>query len=64
MTTKKQKPLLPIKPYDDHINEHFTLYDNMPYSWDSDFERHLSLVSGNVIKGYRCKIKEPYKIDH
>lgn len=56
--------LSPHKPYDDNIWNRFTLYDNMPYVWDADSVRQLKLVSGNVIKGYRCRMKESYEIKH
>lgn len=64
MTKNNKQPLLPMKPYDDSVNEFFPLYDNMPFEWDTDCEKHLTLVSGNVIKSYRYKIKEPYRIQH
>lgn len=47
-----------LRPYDDSMWEHFHLYDNMPYTWNSDLEKHIALVSGNLIKGYRCNITE------
>ena len=64
MTKRSKQPLLPMKPYDDSSHEFITLYDNMPYEWDSDYEKHLTLVSGNIIKDYRCRTKEPYTIQH
>lgn len=64
MHRKNDLPSDPLRPYDDTSLDQFYLYDNMPYEWDSNFEKHLRLVSGNVIKGYRCKIKEPYEIKH
>lgn len=64
MSTLSINSLSPLKPYDENTIHHITLYDNMPYEWDTDNEKRLTLVSGNIIKGYRCKIKEPYKIKH
>ncbi len=64
MTSESKYDLSPLKPYDETMWENFTLYDNMPYVWDTDYERRLTLESGNLIKGYRCKIKEPYEIKH
>lgn len=64
MTKINKQLLLPIKPYDDTAHETFPLYDDMPYEWDSDCEKHLTLISGNIIKGYRCKIKELYTIQN
>ena len=53
-----------MKPYNDHTNENFSLYDNMPYQWDTNCDKNLTLVSGNLIKGYHCKIDQTYKIKH
>ncbi len=64
MTTKSNYSLSPLKPYSENMWDYFALYDNMPYEWDMDYEKRLTLVSGNVIKGYRCKIKDPYEIKH
>lgn len=55
--------LTPLKPYENK-QDYIALYDNMPFEWDPDNERQLTLESGNVIKGYRCKIMEPYEIKH
>lgn len=64
MSTLSNYSLSPLKPYDDIIYEQLSIYDSMPYEWDMNSERCLTLVSGNVIKGYRCKINEPYEIKH
>ncbi len=62
MATRKKTE--PMKPYNDHTNENFLLYDNMPYQWDTNCDKNLTLVSGNLIKGYHCKIDQTYKIKH
>ncbi len=64
MSTLSNYSLSPLKPYDEIIWEQSSIYDSMPYVWDMESERIFTLVSGNVIKGYRCRIKEPYKIKH
>lgn len=64
MTTKFDYSLSPVKPYEETMWDHYTLYDNMPYEWDTDNEKHLTYESGNIIKGYRCQTKEPYEIKH
>lgn len=54
----------PVKPYDESIWETWNMYDNMPYYWDPDLydTKKLTMESGNVIKAYRCLIKEPYEV--
>ena len=64
MSTLSNYSLSPLKPYDEFVWEQLSIYDKMPYEWDMDNERCLTLVSVNLIKGYRFKIKEPYKIKH
>lgn len=56
-----------LRPYDDSMWDKWSMYENMPYSWDPDLnvEKRLALESGNVIKGYRCNMKDkPYEIKH
>ena len=64
MENKSEYPLSPQKPYDETVWDQFDFYDNIPYMWDSDNERQISLVSGNVIKGYRCKLKDSYELKY
>lgn len=64
MTTNYDFSLSPHRPFDESMWDQFILYDNMPYTWSPDNEMHLTLESGNVIKGYRCRIQEPYEIKH
>ncbi|MBB2182553.1 hypothetical protein H0486_06665 [Lachnospiraceae bacterium MD1] len=56
----------PVRPYDDSMGDNWPLYDNMPYIFNSDsnMERKYVLESGNIIKSYRCKMKEPYEVKH
>lgn len=60
----KRLEAAPIKTYDDSIWNQFEMYDNMPYVWNSDLssEMILALESGNIIKAYRCIVKDPYEI--
>lgn len=64
MATESYYSLSSLKPYDETMWDYFPLYDNMPYEWNMENEKSIRLVSGNVIKGYRCKLKEPYQIKH
>lgn len=64
METKNGNTASPVKPYDDSMWDRFRMYDNLPYQWDSGNEKHLTRISGNVIKAYRCMIKEPYEVKH
>ncbi len=52
--------------YDNSVMEYNSMYDQMPFVWDSDLnvERIITKVSGNLIKFYRCKVKEPYELKH
>lgn len=64
MNTKKDMKTAPLKPYDDSMWDHWSIYDNVPYVRDLDLRTNINLsrVSGNVIKSYRCRIKEPYEV--
>jgi len=63
---KRDKRATSVKPYDDSITDHWSLYDSMPYIWDPDLniEKVFKIVSGNVIKAYRCKAMEPFEVKH
>jgi hypothetical protein len=64
--TKKAYYTTKVKPYDDSMWDQCKMYDSIPYVWDRDLydTRHLSIESGNIIKSYRCLIKEPYEVKH
>ncbi len=55
-----------MKPYDELIWEHWSMYDAMPYVWDPDLnvEKVFQFNSGNIIKAYRFQLDEPYEIKH
>jgi hypothetical protein len=61
---RKDKKTAPIKPFDDTIWEKWSIYDNAPYIQNVDMrsDNNFALVSGNIIKSYRCLIKEPYEL--
>lgn len=64
MDTNKPDRTAPLKPYDDSMWDCWGMYENMPYMWDPglNYDRRLTAVSGNIIKSYRCLIKEPYEV--
>jgi len=47
-------------PYDRALEEKISMYDKMPYNRDISLLNYdtLQLISGNIIKYYRCKLKE------
>lgn len=55
-----------VSPYDDSAWEHYSMYDNMPYVWDPDLNAMniFTIVTGNLIKSYRCVMKDPLEIKH
>ena len=64
MDTKKVNKFPPVRPYDQTLEEHWAMYDRMPYERDSDIcsEKDIAMESGNMIKAYRCLIKDPFEI--
>lgn len=66
MDNKKGQQTAQLRPYDDTGWDRWSMYDNMPYVWDPDLcdIKRLALESGNIIKGYRCIMKEPYVVNH
>lgn len=64
MDGKKIKITAPIQPFDVTYGEFMNMYDNMPYV------RNVALCSddmvrkesGNIVKFYRCALKEACKI--
>lgn len=66
MNTIATKKDMPVKPYEDTMWDQFSMYEKMPYIWNSDFnaDRVLRRESGNIIKAYRCKIEEPFEVKH
>jgi hypothetical protein len=64
--TKLKENAAQLKPFDDSMWDRWSMYNNMPYVWDPDLNVELtySKVSGNVIKSYRCQIKEPFELKH
>lgn len=66
MEVKKEERTAPVNPYDESMWDRWNMYDNMPYIWDPDLcdARRLAAESGNIIKSYRCLIKEPFEVKH
>lgn len=66
MSAKNEKDNIQAKPYDDSLWDRYSMYDKMPYTWDPDLnvEKIFHRFSGNVIKAYRCMIKEPFEVKH
>jgi hypothetical protein len=66
VNTKNEERATQLKPYDNTMWEHWSMYDNMPYNWDPDLnvEKIFKYISGNIIKSYRCKLDEPYELNH
>jgi len=56
------------KPYDISLYNQgqFSMYDNLPYVSNKEIcnKDNLKLFSGNIIKYYRCLMKEPYEVKH
>lgn len=53
------------QPYDSTLEENMSMYDKLPYKRNADMcnASTLALVSGNLIKFYRCNYHEPREID-
>lgn len=51
-------------PYDYTLEEKISMYDLMPYNRDNTLCNGdtLGLISGNIIKYYRCKLVETVSI--
>ncbi len=66
MEVNKKENTASVKPYDDSMWDRWNMYDNLPYVWDPDVcdTKKLATESGNIIKAYRCLIKEPYEVKH
>lgn len=55
-----------LRPYDAAGEYNLTMYDHLPYDRDLSLcnSDAIMMESGNIIKYYRCAMKEPYTIDH
>lgn len=53
-------PKLVSQKYDEAMDYHITMYDNLPYKRDPDFcgIQQVALYSGHIIKYYLCLNKE------
>lgn len=54
-----------LKPFDNTLMDDLCMYDKMPYSSNYDLcnSNTVGLESGNLLKSYRVKEKEPYIIE-
>lgn len=66
MSDDNEKQFAPLPPYDESLEESYNLYDKMPYELDINLcGRHgIKMNSGNLLKYYRCKTKETYKVNN
>lgn len=66
MKAKNEMNKPPVRPYDDSMWDRYSLYDMMPYVWDPDLnvEKVFVKVTGNIIKGYRCKTIETFEVNN
>lgn len=62
MDALQDKGSKPLRPYDKSLEDNLKMYDNMPYNRDANLCNYeaIALVSGNLIKGYRCNMRDPY----
>lgn len=53
------------QPYDATLEENMSMYDKLPYKRNEDMcnASTIALVSGNLVKFYRCNYQEPREID-
>lgn len=53
------------QPYDATLEENMSMYDKLPYKRNIDMcnASTLALISGNLVKFYRCTYDEPREID-
>ncbi|WP_310605005.1 hypothetical protein [Anaerosporobacter sp.] len=61
---EEQTKTTKLKPFDNTLMEDLSMYDKMPYTSTYDLcnTNTVCLESGNLLKSYRIKEKEPYVI--
>lgn len=53
------------KPYDDSLWDCWTIYDKVEYVQNKDdCHNYQKIVSGNIVKYYRCAMKDAYEVNH
>ncbi len=60
-------PKLVSRKYDEALDFHITMYDNLPYKRDADFcgVQQIAMYSGHIIKYYLClNEEEAFEIDN
>lgn len=50
--------------YDASLEDHLTMYDHLPYVRDYDMCNGAIMVSGNIIKFFRCAETEPFTVSN
>lgn len=50
--------------YDSSLEEHLTMYDHLPYVRDYDMCNGAIMVSGNIIKFFRCTEIKPFTVSN
>ncbi len=50
--------------YDSSLEDHLTMYDHLPYVRDYDLCDGVLMVSGNMIKSFRCTEIEPFVVSN
>ncbi|BCN32005.1 hypothetical protein [Anaeromicropila herbilytica] len=56
---------VPLMMYNRSLHVNLEMYDKMPYVRDESLcnKSTVRLISGNIIKFYRCRLLEPYYLD-
>lgn len=64
MNKKKSHITAPKETSDESIPDRWMMYDNIPYAQDKDIcdSSNITLESGNIIKSYRCLLKDTLEL--
>ena len=56
---QRKEEFAPVLPYNETMEDHFTIYDHTPYFCNREFcDGKVSMESGNIIKYYACHDEE------
>lgn len=66
MPNKPFNPITSLRPYEFTVPAVTDMYDHLPYQCDCDMcnKDSIAMVSGNLIKFYRCSTTKEYTIDN
>ncbi len=66
MTNNMMNNRIKVTPYDDSLLDRHSMYDTIPFTWDPDLnaDKKFVLVTGNVIKSYRCQISDIIEVGY